>query len=175
MDKKSEKNEPSASEPQEGKRGNNSLIIALLVAGIFVLLFYNRGDERSAVSASFFQTELARGNVEEVSIGELRVYGTFKTAPEAPPAKIEETTSTSDTPKDPPAEETPADADEKKYLKKFDFNRSTDAGAAVELENQLRAAKVEYTYLEPDNTQQIVYFIAIIGLPLAILFFLFMM
>ena len=58
MDKKSEKNEAPTTEPQEGKRGNNSLIIALLLAGSLVLLFYNRGEERDAVSASFFQTEL---------------------------------------------------------------------------------------------------------------------
>ncbi len=175
MDKKSEKNEAPASEPQEGKRGNNSLIIALLLAGSLVLLFYNRGEERSTVSASFFQTELARGNVEEVSIGERRVYGTFKTAPDKPVVTPEEVISTSEDPKDTAAEEPPAGADEQKYLKKFYFNRSTDAGAAVELENQLKAEKVEYTYLEPDNTQQIIYFIALIGLPLAILFFLFMM
>ncbi|MAI71249.1 MAG: cell division protein FtsH [Rhodopirellula sp.] len=175
MDKKSEKNEAPASEPQESKRGNNSLIIALLLAGSLVLLFYNRGEERSTVSASFFQTELARGNVEEVSIGERRVYGTFKTAPDAPVAIQNEPTSTSDDSEDPTAEKPPKSDDEKKYLKKFFFNRSTDAGAAVELENQLKAENVEYTYLEPDNTQQIIYFIALIGLPLAILFFLFMM
>ena len=59
--------------------------------------------------------------------------------------------------------------DEKKLLKKFYFNRSTDAGSAVQLEKQLKAEGVEYTYLEPDNTQQIIYCIALIGLPLAIL------
>ena len=184
MDKKSEKNEAPTTEPQEGKRGNNSLIIALLLAGSLVLLFYNRGEERDAVSASFFQTELARGNVEEVSIGERRVYGTFKTAPDVPVVTVtpdeatasgDEATASGDKAKDASTEKTSASADESKLLKKFYFNRSTDAGAAVELENQLRAEKVEYTYLEPDNTQQIIYFIALIGLPLAILFFLFMM
>jgi cell division protease FtsH len=179
MDKKSEKNEASKPEPQEGRRGNNSLIIALLLAGSLVLLFYNRGEERSVVSASFFQTELARGNVEEVSIGERRVYGTFKTAPDAPATTSEEAAadvkSEADDSKTAATEKTPTTIDEKKYLKKFYFNRSTDAGAAVELENQLKAGKVEYSYLEPDNTQQIIYFIALIGLPLAILFFLFMM
>ena len=173
MDKKSEKNEAPKPEPQEGRRGNNSLIIALLLAGSLVLLFYNRGEDRSVVSASFFQTELARGNVEEVSIGERRVYGTFKTAPDAPPAKEADTKA--DEESDKPTEKTPAVTEDKKYLKTFYFNRSTDAGAAVELENQLKTAKVEYRYLEPDNTQQIIYFIALIGLPLAILFFLFMM
>jgi cell division protease FtsH len=173
MDKKSEKNEAPKSEPQEGRRGNNSLIIALLLAGSLVLLFYNRGEDRSVVSASFFQTELARGNVEEVSIGERRVSGTFKTAPEAPPAKEADGKVVEES--DKATEKTPALTEDKKYQKQFYFNRSTDAGAAVELENQLKAAKVEYRYLEPDNTQQIIYFIALIGLPLAILFFLFMM
>ncbi len=175
MDKKSEKNDKPTPEPQEGKRGNNSLIIALLLAGSLVLLFYNRGEERSAVSASFFQTELARGNVEEVSIGERRVYGTFKTAPDAPVVAAEEAAPNADDPKKDEEDKPSAVAEEKKYLKTFYFNRSTDAGAAVELENQLKAGKVEYAYLEPDNTQQIIYFIALIGLPLAILFFLFMM
>ena len=88
MDKKSEKNEAPTPEPQESRRGNNSLIIALLLAGSLILLFYNRGEDRSAVSASFFQTELERGNVEKVSIGERRVYGTFKTMPDAPSQKV---------------------------------------------------------------------------------------
>ncbi len=175
MDKKSEKNEAPTPEPQESRRGNNSLIIALLLAGSLILLFYNRGEDRSAVSASFFQTELERGNVEKVSIGERRVYGTFKTAPDAPSTESDGDSSdeSADTPE---GSTTQTDvAKSRKYLKEFYFNRSTDAGAAVELENQLKAAKVEYTYLEPDNTQQIIYFIALIGLPLAILFFLFMM
>jgi len=107
MDKKSEKNEAPKPEPKEGRRGNNSLIIALLLAGSLVLLFYNRGEDRSVVSASFFQTELARGNVEEVSIGERRVYGTFKTAPDAPPAK--EADAKADKQSDKPTEKTTGD------------------------------------------------------------------
>ncbi len=177
MDKKSEKNETPTPEPQENRRGNNSLIIALLLAGSVVLLFYNRGEDLSTISASFFQKELTRGNVADVSIGDRRVYGNFKTRPMAPATPGSESEK--------PASESEKDADsggkdkttedEKKLLKKFYFNRSTDAGSAVQLEKQLKAEGVEYTYLEPDNTQQIIYFIALIGLPLAILFFLFMM
>lgn len=166
MDKKADNNDSSGQEPQENRRGNNSLVIALLLAGLVVLLFYNRGEERSAISVSFFQQELKRGNVESVSIGDRRVYGVFKTRPEAPePPKTESAEEGGE-------EQT---AEPKEYLKKFYFNRSTDAGWVVQLENELRAEGVEFNHLDPDNTQQIIYFIALIGLPLAILFFLFMM
>ena len=113
MDKKSEKNEAPKSEPQEGRRGNNSLIIALLLAGSLVLLFYNRGEDRSVVSASIFQTDLARGNVEEVSIGERRVSGTCNTAPEAPPAKEADAKAVEES--DKATEKTPALTEDKKF------------------------------------------------------------
>jgi len=171
MDKKSEKNESPTPEPQENRRGNNSLIIGLLLAGSVVLLFYNRGEERSAIKASFFQQELERDNVADVSIGERRVYGNFLMRPLAPTTPEDDSKPDTDSDK----KDDKASEDEKRYLKKFYFNRSTDAGSAVQLEKQLKAKGVEYSYRDPDNTQQIVYFIALIGLPLAILFFLFMM
>ena len=58
MDKKSNENEPSSPESSENKRGNNSLLIALILAGLVMLLFYNRGEERSLISLSFFQEHL---------------------------------------------------------------------------------------------------------------------
>ncbi len=85
MDKKSDENGSTGPDSQEGRRGNNSLLIALILAGLVLLLFYNRGEERSLISASFFQEQLAKENIERVSIGEHRVYGTFKIRPEAPP------------------------------------------------------------------------------------------
>jgi cell division protease FtsH len=169
MDKKSDENRAGgplgSPEAQENKRSNNSLLIALILVGLVVLLFFNRGEERSLVSASFFQQELERDNIEEVRIGDRRVYGTFRTRPEAPPVQEDglEKVQKGD------------DGQPLKYLKKFAFNRSTDTGWAVQFEKQLEAAGIEYDYMDPDNTQQIMYFIALIGLPLAILFFLFMM
>ncbi len=85
MDKKSDENGSTGSDSQEGRRGNNTLLIALILAGLVLLLFYNRGEERSLISASFFQDQLAKENIERVGIGEQRVYGTFKIRPEAPP------------------------------------------------------------------------------------------
>ncbi len=167
MEKKSEQNESGGPEPQENRRGNNSLFIALILAGLVVLLFYNRGEERSLISASFFQQQLEEGNVESVSIGDRRVYGTFIKRPEIP----------TDEKSGEEADETaaPSEGAPTEYLNKFVFNRSNDAGWVVQLEKQLKEAGVEYDYLDPDNTQQILYFIALIGLPLGILFFLFMM
>lgn len=167
MDKKSdEKLTPQGSEGQPTRRSNNSLLIALVLAALVMMLFYNRGEERSLISASFFQTQLEKGNVESVRIGEQRVFGTFLIRPEAPPVKDED--GNSEVPKG-------EDGQPEKYLKKFAFNRSTDAGWVVGLEQQLKEKGIEYDYLDPDNTQQIMYFILMVGLPLAILFFLFMM
>jgi cell division protease FtsH len=165
MDKKSDENGSPSPESPENKRSNNSLWIALILAGLMILLFYNREEEVSLVSASFFQQELEKKNIDRVSIGEHRVYGTFLIRPEEPPVvenggkQIQKG----------------EDGQPQKYLKKFAFNRTTDAGWVVQFENQMKAAGVEFEIRDPDNTQQVMYFIALIGLPLAILFFLFMM
>ncbi len=108
---------------------------------------------------------MRKSNIERVSIGEQRVYGTFKMRPEAPPL-IEDGV---------PKVQKGEDGQPLKYLKKFAFNRATDSGWVVQFENQMKAANVDYEILDRDNTQQIMYFIVLIGLPLAILFFLFMM
>ena len=184
MEKKPDQKDSGGSEPQENRRGNNSLFIALILAGLVVLLFYNRGEDRSLITASFFQSELERNNIERVSIGERRVYGTFITRPEIPPGEqsaLDKAASSEDSKETDGAGSAAEGTDETvsseptKYLDKFAFNRPTDAGWVVQLEKELKAANVSYDYLDPDNTQQVMYFIALIGLPLAILFFLFMM
>ena len=165
MDKKTDQRETPGTEQPENRRGNNSLLIAIIIAALVVLLFYNRQEERSGISASFFQTELDKGNIEEVGIAERRVYGKFVTRPEIP--ERAQLNSTQDA--------RPNISEENQYLEKFVFNRPNDAGWVTQLESQLKLQNVRYSYLEPDNTQQIIYFIALIGLPLGILFFLFMM
>lgn len=165
MDKKTDQRETPGTEQPENRRGNNSLLIAIIIAALVVLLFYNRQEERSGISASFFQTELDKGNIEEVGIAERRVYGKFVTRPEIPESAKPNSTQES-------RRNTP---EENQYLEKFVFNRPNDAGWVTQLESQLKLQNVRYSYLEPDNTQQVIYFIALIGLPLGILFFLFMM
>lgn len=167
MEKKTDQSEPNRPEQQENRRGNNSLFIAIIFAALFVLLFYNRGEERSLITASFFQSELSRGNIEEVGIAERRVYGKFVTRPDIP----EEARPKADPDRNSKAKSEDSD----QYLEQFVFNRPTDAGWVTQLESQLKLQNVQYNYLEPDNTQQVIYFIALIGLPLGILFFLFMM
>ena len=165
MDKKTDQRETPGTEQPENRRGNNSLLIAIIIAALVVLLFYNRQEERSGISASFFQTELDKGNIEEVGIAERRVYGKFVTRPEIPESA--RTNSTQESRRN--------TSEENQYLEKFVFNRPNDAGWVTQLESQLKLQNVRYSYLEPDNTQQVIYFIALIGLPLGILFFLFMM
>ena len=165
MDKKTDQRETPGTEQPENRRGNNSLLIAIIIAALVVLLFYNRQEERSGISASFFQTELDKGNIEEVGIAERRVYGKFVTRPEIPESARPNSTQ----------ESRQNTSEENQYLEKFVFNRPNDAGWVTQLESQLKLQNVRYSYLEPDNTQQVIYFIALIGLPLGILFFLFMM
>lgn len=168
MDNKSDPNgSPNTpeSESQEPKRGNNPLLIALILAALVMLLFYKSTDDRSLISVSFFQEQLEKNNIESVRIGEQRVFGSFKVRPEAPPV-IEDG-----------VEKVIKDEDGQplKFKEDFAFNRSTDAGWVVQFENELKAADVDFDHMDRDNTQQIIYFFALIGLPLAILFFLFMM
>ena len=165
MEKGSEPQKPESSETPSGRRNNNSLLIALVVAGLIAMLFLNQTDEGSRISASFFQEQLAADNIESVSIGDRRVYGTFKTRPDAEEVYENGTLKP----------QLDNNGDPKRYDKKFNFNRSTDLGSVARLEESLRAKNVPYTVMDPDNTQNIISMIAFIGLPLAILFFLFMM
>ncbi len=165
MENKSDDNGSAGPETQPNRRGNNTLLIALIVAGLIALLFYKGGEERSAVTTSFFYEQLAADNVESVSIGDRKVYGTFMIPPEVPPLL-------EDGQEKPQVDE---NGDPKKYLRKFVFNRATGAEAATRLEDRLAKAGVRFNNLDPDNTQTIISLIAFIGLPLAILFFLFMM
>ncbi len=148
-----------------GRRGNNSLLIFLVVAGLVAMLFFNRGTERSEIPASFFQDQLAKNNIETVSIGERRVLGTFKHRPNAPTVMLESGRTVN----------TEKDGKPVQLLKEFYFNRSLDNGAVVRLEEQLQDNDVPYEVLPPDNTQQILSAIVFIGLPIAILVFVFMM
>lgn len=170
MEKKTDQRDAAGPEQQENRRGNNSLLIAIILAALVVLLFYNRGEERSLITASFFQTELDKGNIEEVGISERRVFGQFVTRPAIPESAQSDSTGVDRDDKTDEQTEGPS-----QYLDKFVFNRPTDAGWVTQLESQLKVQKVRYSYLEPDNTQQVIYFIALIGLPLGILFFLFVM
>ena len=170
MDKKSE-NKPAkavkSNEAEPPRRGNNSLLIALILAALVLMLFYNRGEERSLVSASFFQKELEKKNVEAVFIGEQQVLGTFKIRPDAPPVEVNGKKEI----------QKGEDGEPQRYLEKFAFNRPTDAGWSVAFEKQIKAVDsgIEFAYLSPDNTQQILYFLLMVGLPLGVLFFIFMM
>jgi cell division protease FtsH len=165
MENKSDDNGSTGPESQPSRRGSNSLLIALIVAGLLALLFYKNGEPRSTVSTSFFYGQLEANNVESVSIGDRKVYGTFKTAPEKPPIFEDGV----------PKPQEDENGEPEKYLKEFVFNRASGAEAAGSLEQRLEQARVRFNQLDPDNTQTIISLIAFIGLPLAILFFLFMM
>lgn len=172
MDNQSNSNAPQDKEKGPAKRGNNSLLIALVIAALVMMLFYGRGEERSVVTAKFFYDQLQKENVQAVRIDQERVVGEFKIRPEMP--KSQKKTESGTASKSPKDEETPQE--EGTYLKEFAFNRPTDAGWVVQFQQELRDAGIEdFGYPERDNTAEVLYFLAMIGLPLAILVFFFMM
>ena len=166
MENKSNENGPGGQEPSANRRGNNSLLIALVIVGLIALLFYRPGEQASEIETSFFYQELANDNIERVEIGDRKVYGNFKLAPPKPPAFDESGVA---------KQQLDENDEPEKYLKKFVFNRAAGAEAAAKLEARLEAAKVPFDNQEPNNTHTIINVIAFIGLPLAILFFLFLM
>jgi cell division protease FtsH len=160
----SQNNRSQDGRPQPNRRSNNSILIFLILAALVALLFYQGTENRSEILVSQFQEELAKGNVEEVRIADRYVYGKFKIPPEAPAAKEGAKT-------DEPGDE----GQPKKLLEEFRVVRTNDAGWAVNLEKELKAKGVQFGYQPPDETLQMLSLFAMIGLPLAILFFLFMM
>ncbi len=160
----SQKNNPGDDRPQPNRRSNNSLLIVLILASLAALLFMRPDGNGDVIIASRFQEELNKGNVSKVQIAERYVYGEFKIAPEVPAEKSEDGTTASDEKSEP-----------KKLPKEFRVVRPTDAGWVVNLENELKAKKIDYSYQAPDDTLQMLSLFAMIGLPLAILLFLFIM
>ncbi|TWU02686.1 ATP-dependent zinc metalloprotease FtsH [Stieleria varia] len=158
-----------------GPKRNNSVLIALVLLALFAILFWPKSEQRELISASYFDKQLAEKNVESVSIAERMVMGRFKTRPPMPKIMVDG------------VEKTPTDNDGNPllYEKDFQFYRSLDSESAARLEAQLRATNedkkpgdpgyVDYTYNAQDNTRDILNFVFLIGLPIAILLFVFFM
>jgi cell division protease FtsH len=160
--------EPSDGRPQPSRRGNNSLLIFLILASLLALLFYQKTEQRSEILVSTFQSELAKGNVAEVMISDRYVFGEFKIPPAAPAEQNGKSGSKG-------SGKGATDKDAGTLRKEFAVVRPTDAGWVVNLEQQLNDNDVKFGYQAPDDTLELLSLVAMIGLPLAILFFLFMM
>ncbi|QDT08529.1 ATP-dependent zinc metalloprotease FtsH [Planctomycetes bacterium K23_9] len=164
MEKKSD--ESGSNEPEvQNRRGSNSILIALIVAGLIAMLFFRSEPSGDVIKTSFFKNEVKLGNVESVSFGDRQLVGTFKTAPDRP-AKIENGVEKI---------EKGDNGEPLKLSEKFRVYLGTDKDSVSRLKIELEEANVPYDDLPPDQTQAIISAIAFIGLPLAILFFLFMM
>jgi len=140
------------------RRGGNSWLIALVLVLAFGLIFLNREEDRSRVTASFFNEQLTSGNVESVEITGSKVLGTFKTEV-AEPVR--------------PGQTPVADAPAKMLSKKFYFIRPSEDGFATRLEERLVAAEVPYEFAPPDNRAEIIGWMVMIALLLGVPLFLF--
>ena len=161
MDNRREETDPSKTPP----RRNNGLLIAIVLAIGFAILFWRNEDPGSKIQASFFYDQLSKKNVESISIGEQQVYGVFKTEPEAPPVMKNGVKTY----------EEDDEGKRKKLAKKFYFNFSPDSESSARLTGRLDDADVPYGYRDKDNTQDLINLLIFIGLPLAVFLFVFMM
>lgn len=142
------------------RRAGNSWLIALVLVLAFALVFLNQREDRDRISASFFNSEMVRGNIESVEIGELKVLGTFKTEVAAPRH---------------PGEPEPSEDDPAKMLgKKFYFVRPAGDAYTVKLEAQLEEHEVRYEHQLPDRRVELfmwgLMIAVLIGVPLFILY-----
>ncbi|MFG0255519.1 MAG: ATP-dependent metallopeptidase FtsH/Yme1/Tma family protein, partial [Rhodopirellula sp. JB053] len=161
MAKDSESPSKQPTDQDGGRRGGNPIMIALVIAALAAILFANRPDDRSTISASFFQEQLEKKNVESVEIGDLEVSGKFRIRPEKPFPK-----------------EKNVDEDTKKelYSKEFVFTRPAGNEYASALEKRLKEMGVEdYEFKKPDSTAAILQILLMLVLPLGILFLIFTM
>jgi len=153
MEKRSDETTPQ-------RRGGNSWLIALVLLLAFGLIFFNREEERSKITASFFNQQLDAGNILSVEIADARVLGTFRTpveAPLQPGAAVPEKT----------------DAGPKMLNKKFYFVRPTDDAYSSKLATQLEASEVPFEFAPRDNRADIISWVLMIGLLLGVPLFLF--
>ncbi|GAB5517096.1 ATP-dependent zinc metalloprotease FtsH [Rhodopirellula baltica] len=162
MKKDSESNSSDKSNKEElstGRRGGNPMNTALLITVLAAMLFFNQPEPSSLISASFFRSQLEKNNIESVEIGDIEVSGTFKTRPQMPAS-----------------ESADGDAKPKELLKRFRFTRPAGADYAVQLSEDLEKRNIkDWKFSPPDNTAAILNLLILVGLPLAIFFFIFMM
>ena len=150
---------------QVPQRRNNGLLIAIVLGVVAVILFMRSPETGDKITASFFRSELDRGNIEQVFIGERVVSGSFKVEPEAPPV-IENGVEV--VPKD-------SDGNPKKLKKKFAFYISPDPESSARIEQLVDAAKVPFEHLPENNTREVISWLILVGLPIALILFVFLM
>ena len=156
--------EPDAK--SEPPRRNSGLLIALVILAAFAILFWRTEDNGKRIKYSFFKKELVdKNNIESISIGGGRVYGTFKTEPEAPP-ELKDGVKTI---------EKDSEGNPVKLPKKFFFNLSLDSESAARLEQDLTDAGVPFEYRDRDNSREIFQILIFVGVPILLLIFVFMM
>jgi len=153
MEKRSDETTPQ-------RRGGNSWLIALVLLLAFGLIFFNREEERSKITASFFNQQLDAGNILSVEIAETRVLGTFRTPVEAP---LQPGATVQVKP----------DAEPKMLNKKFYFVRPTDDAYGTKLATRLEENEVPFEFAPRDNRADIIGWALMIGLLLGVPLFLF--
>jgi cell division protease FtsH len=151
-------------DPSSQRRPGNSWLILLVLLLAFGLIFFNREEDRSKVSASFFNEQLDKNNVESVEISGLRVVGTFKTEVADPTRGVDAK---------PPAVNAKPPAGVKTNVKRFYFVRPTEDGYATRLAERLESKKVPYEFSPPDNSAEIIGWLLTLGLLLGVPLFLF--
>jgi cell division protease FtsH len=77
-------NDPKPKSGPAGRTGPNWLLIAVIAACLLFLLTYNLGQNRSRINLGFFLQQLEERNVEQVTVGETELTGTFRVPPEIP-------------------------------------------------------------------------------------------
>lgn len=148
------------------RRGNNSLVIAVIVTALLLMLFYGRGDDTPSIDASFFQEQLAKKNVKSVVIGEQTVSGEFIITP---------TLKDDASDKEKEAAREKWSGDGKADGIEFSFTRPIGDDYPVALEAELRDAGVDYRYEKPDRTAETLSILSFFLLPMIVLGILFFM
>lgn len=144
-----------------GRRSGNPVLIAVVIAALLAMLFFNRTEPRAEITASFFQKELAKGNIEKVRIGDLEVTGSFKVRPDKPVS--EDADKSAETKVEP-------------LLKKFVYTRPGGEEYANSLAKQLQSEGItDWAFLKPDSTAAFLQILLMLALPLGILFLVFTM
>ncbi|MEL6105113.1 MAG: ATP-dependent zinc metalloprotease FtsH [Planctomycetota bacterium] len=152
---------------QEGppRRNNNALLLAIVLGVVAIILFVRVPSTGSRVTESFFMEQLDKKNVEQVLIGERVVSGKFKTEPDAPP-EIKNGVA---------VVEKDSDGKPVQLSKEFFFYISQDPEYSARIASLLFERDVPYEHLPKDNTRDILSWIILVGLPLGLILFVFLM
>ena len=168
MEKEPNEQRPQQPAPRPLLRGPNLLLALLVLAVVALVLFWTRGPKRSTIDYDFFLAQLAKDNIGRVEISENEAYGFFKNPP-PDPGRLGADGKTTYEKKDKEGNPLPL---EQQFRVQLPPGNESQARLIEMLEEKRTKEGISYAIRPKTDNSLIVFYAIAIGLPLALLLFM---